>query len=68
MYKTDHHSMLKITIVFALSKMDELTIDNIISRELNANEKVELIMSLSDERIKEILSNMGFKKEFLKTI
>jgi len=40
----------------------------ILTNELEKNEKLNILMKLNDDRIKQILLNAGFKEEYLKTI
>lgn len=61
-------TLTKITLEYILSNLDENEIDSIIQNELNEVEKIELLIALPDDRIKEILKILGLKKDFLNTI
>ncbi len=60
--------MLDISLEFALTQCDEKTLDSIISVELSANEKKEIIMKQNEVQKRIILQKLGFNKEFLKSI
>ncbi len=62
------HTLTKITLEYILSNLDENEINSIIQNELNEVEKIELLIALPDDRIKEILKILGLKKDFLNTI
>ncbi len=62
------NNMLDISLEYALSQFDEITLDNIITSELSQEDKIEAIMKLDHEQKMIILIKMGFKTEFLKTI
>lgn len=62
------NNILDISLEYALSQFDEITLDNIITSELSQEDKIEAIMKLDNGQKMIILIKMGFKKEFLKTI
>jgi hypothetical protein len=62
------NNILDISLEYALSQFDEMTLDNIITSELSHEDKIEAIMKLDHGEKMIILVKMGFKKEFLKTI
>jgi hypothetical protein len=62
------NNILDISLEYALSQFDEITLDNIITSELSQEDKIEAIMKLDNGQKIIILIKMGFKKEFLKTI
>ena len=62
------NNMLDISLEYALSQFDEITLDNIITSELSQEDKIEAIMKLDHGQKMIILIKMGFKTEFLKTI
>jgi len=64
----ENNSLLKITLEYAFDEMEESMINWILTNELEKNEKLNILMKLNDDRIKQILLNAGFKEEYLKTI
>lgn len=62
------NGMLNITLEYALILFEEKIIDAIIEEELTIERKKEIIMNLDDESKRIILTKLGFKKEFLKTL
>jgi hypothetical protein len=61
-------SMLQVTMLFALSKADETTINAILISELKQEEKRDLIVSLDHERLKTVLKNLGFTEDYLNSL
>lgn len=61
-------SLTKIALEYALSNLDKGVINTIIQNELEAEEKIQILKALPDERIKKILKMLGFKSDFLNTI
>ena len=66
--QTNTNNILRITLEYALSNMESKKMDEIITNELNAREKLDVLLNLNDEQIKSILLKIGFKQEFLNTI
>jgi hypothetical protein len=62
------NTLTKIALEYALSNLDQNELDALIQNELHDDEKIELLISLPDNRIKDILKILGFKNDFLKTI
>lgn len=62
------NNILDISLEYALSQFDEITLDNIITSELSQEDKIKAIMKLNHDQKMIILIKMGFKTEFLKTI
>jgi hypothetical protein len=60
--------MLKITFDYVFSKLEDNMIDWILNNELKKDEKIEILSSLSEYRLKQILFNAGLKPEYLETI
>jgi hypothetical protein len=60
--------LLEVCMEYALSEMPEGVIDKIIEVELSRNEKIEILRTLSNERIKLVLFKMGFTQEFLSSL
>jgi ribose 5-phosphate isomerase RpiB len=63
-----NHNMLKITFDYVFSKLEDNMIDWILNNELKKDEKIEILSSLSEYRLKQILFNAGLKTEYLETI
>ena len=57
-----------MSLDYALSKLDQETIDQILIKELSMEEKINTIATMNEEKIKEVLRKIGFTNEFLKTI
>ena len=64
----ENNSLLKITLEYAFDEMEESMINWILVNELEKAEKLNILIKLNDNRIKQILLNAGFKEEYLKTI
>lgn len=62
------HSISRIALEYALNKAEEPVLNWILTNELKKEEKQQILMNLCDERVNQILLNLGFDKEFLKTI
>ncbi len=60
--------IVKMSLDYALSKLDQETIDQILIKELSMEEKINTIATMNEEKIKEVLRKIGFTNEFLKTI
>jgi hypothetical protein len=61
-------SLLKITLEYILSRLNKEELDKIFSEELESAEKMKALENMSDSRIKKLLSKLGVKEDFLKTI
>lgn len=61
-------NMLKVTFDYVFSKLEDNMIDWILNNELKKDEKIEILSSLSEYRLKQILFNAGLKPEYLETI
>ena len=65
---TDTKGILRIALEYALSNAEEQKMDEILSAELDREEKMSLLLNLREEQIRSVLLRMGFKQEFLNTI
>jgi hypothetical protein len=64
----ENDNMLKVTFDYVFSKLEDSMIDWILNNELKKEEKIEILSSLSEYRLKQILFNAGLKPEYLETI
>jgi len=64
----ENDNMLKVTFDYVFSKLEDNMIDWILNNELKKEEKIEILSSLSEYRLKQILFNAGLKPEYLETI
>lgn len=62
------HGILRICFIYALSKLSEKIIDQIIIQELSKNQKINFLCSMSNRRICIMLLKIGFKRQFLKSV
>jgi hypothetical protein len=61
-------SISKLVLEYTLTKLDEGVIDWVLNHELDKAEKIEILLKLTDTRIKQILENLDIDKDFLKTL
>ena len=61
-------SISKLVLEYTLDKLDEAIIDWVLKNELERAEKIEILMKLTDARIKQILENLDLDKDFLKSL
>ncbi len=61
-------TLLRIAFEYELSKMDEKELENLIVEQLNQNEKLQILINLSEVKMSLFLYKRGYKQEFLKTI
>ena len=64
----ENDNMLKVTFDYVFSILEDNMIDWILNNELKKDEKIEILSSLSEYRLKQILFNAGLKPEYLETI
>jgi len=64
----ENDNMLNVTFDYVFSKLEDNMIDWILNNELKKDEKIEILSSLSEYRLKQILFNAGLKPEYLETI
>ncbi|MFN5712082.1 MAG: hypothetical protein ACK46S_08685 [Bacteroidota bacterium] len=64
----ENDNMLKVTFDYVFSKLEDNMIDWILNNDLKKEEKIEILSSLSEYRLKQILFNAGLKPEYLETI
>lgn len=62
------NSILKLTLIYTLQKAPINVLNNILIQELILDEKLEVLLSFNDDRIKNILINLGVKSEFIDEI
>lgn len=62
------NSISRIALEYALNKAEEPVLNWILTNELKKEEKKQIIMNLCEERVHQVLLNLGFDKDFLKTI
>ena len=59
---------LKITLQFALQKIDEAELNWLLNNELSREEKIEILQELDEDRIKEVLRNVGLEEKFIDSL
>ena len=62
------NTLVRIALQYALSRIDEAEITTLLSEVLSREEKAQVLMQLSEERIRHLLLTLGFKPEFLNTL
>ena len=60
--------LLKICLEYALSKVDEIRLNQIIASELDREEKTNSLLLLNDDKTRVLLLKLGFNRDFLKTL
>lgn len=58
-------TIIKLTLIYTLNKIPIEILDKVLIRELQFDEKLDVLMSLSEDRMKNILKNMRVNAEFL---
>lgn len=64
----EKRTLLRIAFEYELSKMDEKHLEALIVEEFNQDEKLEILFTLSEDKMRLVLHKNGYKQEFLKTI
>jgi len=59
---TQTNTLLKLTLLYTLKKTPVAILDKILARELLFEEKLDVLLSLSEERVKTILLNLGAER------
>lgn len=62
------NSLLQLTLIYTLRKAPINIVNNILIQELIFDEKLDVLLSLDDDRIKNVLINLGVETEFLNTL
>jgi hypothetical protein len=63
-----NHDMIDICLMYALSKMNEEILNEILKRELDETSKKDIILNLDSTHKLHILKNIGFDEKLLTTI
>jgi hypothetical protein len=62
------NSISKIVLEYFLKEVDDSLIDWILRNELDKDEKEQILLCLNDERVKQILRNLGIDEKFIESI
>jgi hypothetical protein len=66
--KSNNGGITKLLLEYTLDRTGMRAINWVINHELEREEKIEILLQVDEERAKQILRNLGFDEDFVKTL